>query len=415
MPDPEDLAEPPAPAEVMANLNVNRPATSIPCNNFNSDVDHLPDFIPIFENACIVATNPSDDRKDSTFLQWFPIKLDKRARDLFKSINQANKSWAAIWAELKELLIDPQERYNWKAKKSTIKWDGKETFHALETRIKRAVDLFEDPAVVKSEYFFRFRAALPKEYRQAIDLGCEEDARTIENAKKCALRLQLALADDDDNATSSKNVAFSGAAMADEIESDCIEALEMSVQEMSLQMEEIRDSLAIDQNRRGPDRRDDTWSSRRRDYSQERNSPCHDDVGHSRHHDNDYRRRDESRGYGRSRDHDRYDRSSSRYDSRDRRSSSRYDSRDRRSSSKYDNRDRHDSRDGRDNYSRDSYHHDGRDHRGDPNRHDSRDGYCRERGRGGDNNNERWDHRDYDRDYRSRERSPDRSSDDDYD
>ena len=415
MPDPEDLAEPPAPAEVMANLNVNRPATSIPCNNFNSDVDHLPDFIPIFENACIVATNPSDDRKDSTFLQWFPIKLDKRARDLFKSINQANKSWAAIWAELKELLIDPQERYNWKAKKSTIKWDGKETFHALETRIKRAVDLFEDPAVVKSEYFFRFRAALPKEYRQAIDLGCEEDARTIENAKKCALRLQLALADDDDNATSSKNVAFSGAAMADEIESDCIEALEMSVQEMSLQMEEIRDSLAIDQNRRGPDRRDDTWSSRRRDYSQERNSPCHDDVGHSRHHDNDYRRRDESRGYGRSRDHDWYDRSSSRYDSRDRRSSSRYDSRDRRSSSKYDNRDRHDSRDGRDNYSRDSYHHDGRDHRGDPNRHDSRDGYCRERDRKNDNNDERWDHRDYDRDYRSRERSPDRSSDDDYD
>ena len=100
MPDPEDLAEPPAPAEVMANLNVNRPATSIPCNNFNSNVDHLPDFIPIFENACIVATNPSDDRKDSTFLQWFPIKLDKRARNLFKSINQANKSWAAIWAEL---------------------------------------------------------------------------------------------------------------------------------------------------------------------------------------------------------------------------------------------------------------------------------------------------------------------------
>ena len=192
----------------MANHNVDRPVTSIPCDSFNSDVDHLPDYIPIFENACIVATNPSDTKKEDTFLQWFPIKLDKRARDLFKSIVKTNKSWATIWGELKELLIDPQERYSWKAKKSTITWDGKETFHALETRIKRAVDLFEDPAVVESEYFFRFRAALPKEYRKAIDLGCEEDARTIGNAKKCALRLQLALADDDDVATSPKNVAF---------------------------------------------------------------------------------------------------------------------------------------------------------------------------------------------------------------
>ena len=223
MPDPEDPAEPPAPAVAMANLNINRPATSIPCNSFNSDVDHLPDFIPIFENACIVATNPSDGEKESTFLQWFPLKLDKRARNLFNSIDQANKSWAAIWAELKKLLIDPQERYNWRAKRSTIKWDGQETFHALETRVKRAVDLYEDPAVVKNEYFFRFRAALPKEYRKAIDLGCEENARTIENAKKCALRLQLALADDDDDA-SSKNVAFSGAAMADN-KNDRVKAL----------------------------------------------------------------------------------------------------------------------------------------------------------------------------------------------
>ena len=46
-----------------------------------------------------------------------------------------------------------------------ITWDGRETFHAFKTRIKRAVDLYEDPAVVKSEYFFRFRAALPKEYQ----------------------------------------------------------------------------------------------------------------------------------------------------------------------------------------------------------------------------------------------------------
>ena len=96
----------------------------------------------------------------------------------------------------------------------------------LPLNVKRAVDLFEDPAVVKSEYFFRYRAPLPKKYRKAIDLGCEEDARTIENAKKCALRLQLAEADDDDDA-SSKNVAFSGAAMADNTGNDRVKALEM--------------------------------------------------------------------------------------------------------------------------------------------------------------------------------------------
>ena len=274
MSDVEEAADLPAPA-AMANLNVNRPVTSIPCDNFNSDVDHLPDYVPIFEKACIVATNPSDARKESTFLQWFPIKLDKRARELFAGIVQtkpdgSSKSWAAITTELKELLIDPQERYNWKAKKSTIKWDGKESFHALETRVKRAVDLFEDPAVVKSEYFFRFRAALPKEYRKAIDLGCEESARTIENAKKCALRLQLAEADDDDDASSSKNVAFSGAAMADNTGSDRVKALEMGFQELSLHMGNLSESVQKLQRddrsaSRGPDRREDSRSSRRGD------------------------------------------------------------------------------------------------------------------------------------------------------
>ena len=300
--DVPDVRPPPLRAAAMANLNVDRPVTSIPCDSFNSDVDHLPDYIPIFENACIVATNPSDAKKESTFLQWFPIKLDRRARDLFKSIVQTNKTWAVIWGELKELLIDPQERYNWKAKKSTITWDGKETFHALATRVKRAVDLYEDPAVVKSEYFFRFRAALPKEFRKAIDLGCEENARTIENAKKCALRLQLALADDADDATHSKNVAFSGAAMADEIQHDRVKALEMSVQEMSLQMGDIRNSLKKPTNQThsrddrsassGPDYRDNPQSRRYREYSRERYSPRNGDRGRSRRDDYDDRRRD---------------------------------------------------------------------------------------------------------------------------
>ena len=398
----------------MANRNVDRPATSIPCDNFNSDVDHLPDYIPIFENACIVATNPSDAKKESTFLQWFPIKLDKRARDLFKSIVQTNKSWATIWGELKELLIDPQERYNWKAKKSTITWDGKETFHALETRIKRAVDLFEDPAVVKSEYFFRFRAALPKEYRKAIDLGCEEDARTIENAKKCALRLQLALADDDDDATSSKNVAFSGAAMVDTTGSDRVKALGMSFQDLSLQMGDRRDSLkkVADQNRPGydrsarrePDRRDDARSSRHRDYSRERYFSHYHSRDHGRRDDYNSRRREDLREDRRD-DYDSRCREDQRegrrddYDSRrreDHREDHRDDHRDERHRYRRDNRDRRDSRD-----HRDSYHREGRGDR-DCDEHDHRD--------------DRWDRRDNeDRDYRSRDRSPDRSSDDDYD
>ena len=408
MPDPKDPAELSAPA--MANLNINRPATSIPCNSFNSDVDHLPDFIPIFENACIVATNPSDSEKESTFLQWFPLKLDKRARNLFNSIHQANKSWAAIWAELKKLLIDPQERYNWRAKKSTIKWDGKETFHALETRVKRAVDLYEDPAVVKSEYFFRFRAALPKEYRKAIDLGCEENGRTIENAKKCALRLQLALADDDDDA-SSKNVAFSGAAMADNTKNDRLKALEIGFQELSLQIENLSESMQKFQRDDGfasrePDRRADSRSSRREDYSREQDGPRHNNQDHSRRDDYDHSRGDydrhhnESHGYDRSRDRSRYDRNSNRYDSRDHPDSGKYDNRDRRDSrDRRDNRNQRDNCDHRDNRNhRDSYRHERHDRHDVDDEHDRRD--------------EHRDSRGNDRGYRTRDGSPDRSSDD---
>ena len=367
-----------------------RPATSIPIESFRSDHDDFGEWIKLFESAVILATHATEEaRKHDLFRQWLPIKLDARSRDVYG--NCTKEAWDELKTEFQNLLIDPQEKYNWQARRTTIAWDGRESFHSLATRVKRSVNLYENPAVWEEQYFFRFRSALPYPYRKAIDLGCEEDGRTLENAKKCALRLQMALADGNNEDTAmaratgrpdadkpEKSVAFTGAALAD----DRLKAIELSLQEMSIRVDNVNSKL--DEVSHSGDSRQSS-----RDRYESRYS-----GGHSSSRNPD--RRDGSRDYRR--------------DSSDRQG--RWDSRDR-----YSRRDRYDSRDrqhGRDQDRRDSYDRRGgyasRDYRrGSPGRWNSQD-----RGRRGsrdhrddyDNRRDSRGGRDYE--YRDRRDSRDR-------
>ena len=177
-----------------------RATSSIPVETFNSDRDDFTEWVGLFEDAVRLATGATEARRLLVlFRQWLPIKLDARARVVFS--NCTKQDWAELKTEFRDLLIDPQERYNWQARRTTIVWDKKESFHSLATRVKRAVKLYDQETVWEEQYFFRFRAALPKHYRRTIDLGCDEDNRTIDEAKKIALRLQMALADGEDEET----------------------------------------------------------------------------------------------------------------------------------------------------------------------------------------------------------------------
>ena len=262
------------------------------------------------------------EQRDSYCLQWLPLKVDESTWTVFKNVRGI--TWEQIKAELITLLTDPQEKYDWFAGRNPIVWDGKESFHALAARIKRKVNKHISDPSREREYFHRFRFALPPEYRRAIDLGCG-DKWEVEEAMKIAGRLRIADTDAA-AATAPKEVAFTGAAMAD----DRIKSLEMAVQGLSVTVEGLGDKLEKVQVPQGASR--DRENAR---YAEGRSpSRGRDDRG----------RRDDSRGGPRHDSRDR-DRNRDRYDSRDRdrgQSRGRYDSRDRRdpSRNRYDSRDR---------------------------------------------------------------------------
>ena len=195
-----------------------RATHSIPVGEFRSDQDSFDDWIKLFEDAVVLATNAQDDRKEELYKKWLPLRLDTRTRELLKGCDLTAR-WEPLKVELKDLLIDPQEKYNWQAHRTQLTWDGKESFHVLSNKIKRLVDLYDAAANKENEYFFRFRQALPMDYRRAIDLGCDEAKRTIDEAKKMCFRFQMSQVDSNPPAESGrlapeKNVSFTGAAMA---------------------------------------------------------------------------------------------------------------------------------------------------------------------------------------------------------
>ena len=357
----------------MAEKQVN----NIPVEKFRSGTDHFDSWIGLFEKAINLAYKGAEDADiTDARTQWLPLKLDDKARLIYAGVTGA--TWPVIKANLKKALIDPQEEYLWHARVATITWDGVESFHSLSTRIIQAVDMYHTENR-ENEYFFRFRLALPPDYRRAIDLGCSKENRTIKNAIDIAERLRVADADTSGAgataAATPKAVSFSGAAMND----DRLKSLELAMEGVTIRL----DNMDADKKKKPDDEPRSRRDEARSDYnSRDRRSPSRDSR-YDRHDSYERRRRDESRDGRRPR-----------YDSRERYRA--YDNSPYRGRSRRDSYDRRDSRDRyrRDYYSRDRFNRDSLDRRN----FDRRDRYrSPSDSRGYQYNRDRYDSRDRDR------------------
>ena len=212
--------------------NSERAASSLPIENYKSNVDDFDAWIERFESAVALATNPATEaRKEELCLKWLPLKLDDEALAILKQV-PAQATYRETITSLKKLLIDPVEQYKWKAMKTQIKWDGKESFQALATRVKRLVDKFEKHLSAEDRiwaYFFRFNNALPDDYQEHIDITIPETARTIENAKDLALRIQMS------RKGKEKKVEFTGAVYED----NSLHSIDRSMAKLAAEMEKI--------------------------------------------------------------------------------------------------------------------------------------------------------------------------------
>ena len=229
-----------------------RAASSLAVDTFKSGVDDFETWVDLFERAVYLATGARDqDTLYALYMQWLPLKLDLAAMNVLGQAVAVD--WLPLKTELIRLLVDPQERYKWQSRLTTIKWDGKESFHSLAARVKRAVDKYdkEMPDEFKArEYFLRFRSAFKKPWRKVIDLGCRATERTLENAKDVALRYQLTMADEEDEGPekeSSKSVAFAGANLhadrATSIETS-LAGIVTHMENMSVSMRNIEDRVS---------------------------------------------------------------------------------------------------------------------------------------------------------------------------
>ena len=227
-------------------------ATDIPVDPYSADLD-FDEWVETFETAVEVATNPADDaRKHALCKKWLPIKLDNATRKIYHNCDTADAvTWGELKTELKRLLVSPEEKYNWRSGRLQVTWDGKESFHALGTRVTRAVDKFEDTPR-PSDYFHSFRKALPGPYQQAIDWGA--NAETLDEAKRHAFKYQTVLAGrkDDDSAreaTSTSPGRFTGASM----EEDRLRSIELALQDMSIRLENLEAAIREDREREQAD------------------------------------------------------------------------------------------------------------------------------------------------------------------
>ena len=214
---------------------IERPSASLHIETFRHGTDEFDEWSDLLESAVSLATNATGDNHATLCKKWLPLKLDSPSRAIYK---QANKeaTWADLKIELTKLLIDPQEKYKWQAKRSTLKWDGKESFHALASRIITKVALYDgemSDASKQKEYFFRFREALPKEYQNAIDMACGKDARNLETAKDIAQRTKMILDSDE------KSVTFAGA----RLEENRTSSLEMALAKIENKLETLESSI----------------------------------------------------------------------------------------------------------------------------------------------------------------------------
>ena len=306
---------------------------SLPVERFNSETEDFNQWVELLECAVGIAHNPtSDAAKHALCIQWLPIKLDSHGRTIFRDVD-TTQPWEEIKKQLKQLLVNPEDKYNWHAGTKTITWDGQESFHSLASRVKTAVDKYDPKGLKEREYFQRFRLALPLEYRKAIDLNCggEEEKCKIGNAKSIALRMRYAEADktptltDKTPSTSTSSIPFILASREEEqSKDDRIRSLERQVRELRLQLRS-RDQ------RQSSSSSDEEKDKQPSSHNQERDHDSHDHGGYR-----DYNR-DRNRSHSHNHDprheaRDRYDNSPDRYerDSRDRRNRDYYDRDDKR-------------------------------------------------------------------------------------
>ena len=307
------------------------PTSSIPVNAFNPETDDFQEWISLFEDAVVLATNVRNEaRKKELFKTWLPLVLDERTRIIFRKCEKTE--WDELTKELAKLLVDPQERYEWRAGRLKITWDQTESFHVLAARVTRAINKYEDDPR-PSDFFHHFRNALPVDYMQAIDLGA--NAETIDEAMRVALRFRTAQSGKQ-NAPSS----FTAASMSN----DRINDLECALERMSVTLEDVQEETRqlrkrvkqLEYQLRRPRDDDDdgrvNYERDHREYDESRSRAHADRDGEREREHYDRNRRDREgeprlsvRGSG-SRDYDENNR-----DRRDRR----YDDRD------YERRDRH--------------------------------------------------------------------------
>ena len=221
-----------------------RGTSNVNVPTFDSLKDDFEEWVVLFEKSVMLATNA---REEATlhflYKEWLLLKLDKAARATHAKV--AALDWPELKAELARLLVDPQEKARWQAKKTTIKWDGKESFHSLASQVKRAVDKYERgmPDEFKQrEYYQRFKNAFKKSMRRIIAVNCPETDRTIDKAVEIALRYHIALTEDDDDGdgdADDKAVSFAAGAF----QPDRATGLENAIAKMTTQLENMSVTL----------------------------------------------------------------------------------------------------------------------------------------------------------------------------
>ena len=203
------------------------PTSSIPIDAFNPDIDDFQEWISLFEDAVVLATNVKKEaRKKELFKTWLPLVLDERTRIIFRKCEKTE--WNELVKELAKLLVDPQEKYEWRAGRLKITWDQTESFHVLAARVTRAINKYEDEPR-PSDFFHHFRNALPVDYQQAIDLGA--NAETLDEAMRVALRFRTA------QSGKGKAPAFTAASMSH----DRINDLERALERMSVTLGNVEE------------------------------------------------------------------------------------------------------------------------------------------------------------------------------
>ena len=61
------------------------PTSSIPVDAFNPETDDFQEWIALFEDAVVLATNVKNEaRKKELFKTWLPLVLDERTRIMFR-------------------------------------------------------------------------------------------------------------------------------------------------------------------------------------------------------------------------------------------------------------------------------------------------------------------------------------------